>query len=343
MKRGYIFITGKKRKPHILFLSFFLVLIFGESTALSEEIVLKIGTLAPVKSIWFQLLEEVFEKVESRYGGVKFTVYPGGVMGDEDEMIRKIRIGQLHGGAFTINGIKRIAPEVGVLDVPFLFRNYEEVDRITAKFRGDFSEYFEKNGFKLISFAEHGFVYFYSKNPNVTGYRDLGKTRIWSWKGERTMIGIIRILGTGPIHVQIPDVLSALETGMVESLQTTPVACLSLQWCKLMKVTVDHLYRYEPGVVVIYKKVWDSLPEDFKRIFIEAVGDDRKYNLRIREANEKSKSKLKELGIKFVRPSSEDLEWFEREVVQRLYYAEDAEYPHELLRRIIRELESIRR
>ncbi|MCS7212971.1 MAG: TRAP transporter substrate-binding protein DctP [Candidatus Calescibacterium sp.] len=335
--------TTNKKKYHILSLSFFLFLLLGESSALSEEIVLKIGTLAPTNSVWFQLLEEVIEKARSRYKGVKFTVYPGGVMGDEEEMIRKIKSGQLHGGAFTVSGIKKIAPEVGVLDLPFLFKSYKEVDHITSKFKKEFSEYFEKNGFKLISFAEHGFVYFYSKNPNITGYRDLGKTRIWAWKGERVMYGITKILGSSPIYVQVPDVLSALETGMLESLQTSPVACLSLQWCKLMKVIIDYPYRYEPGVVVIYKKVWDSLPEDFKRIFTEIVGDEQKYNVKIREGHEKSKIKLKELGMKFIKPPEEDIKWFEREIIQKLYYSTDTEYPHELLKRISQELENIRR
>jgi len=190
---------------------------------------LKVGTLAPAASVWMQLWEQTVQKIKEKEKDIKIITYPGGVMGDEEEMIRKIRIGQLHIGAFTINGMKKIAPEVGALDVPFLFKNYKEIDYITNKFKKDLSEYFEKNGFKLLIFAEQGFVYFYSKNPEVSGYKDLGKTRVWAWKGERIMASVAKILGTSPIYVPVPDILGALETGMVETIETSPVACLSLQ------------------------------------------------------------------------------------------------------------------
>ncbi|MCS7212972.1 MAG: TRAP transporter substrate-binding protein DctP [Candidatus Calescibacterium sp.] len=310
----------------------------------SDEIVIKAGSLAPAASVWMQLWNDTAQKVKERIKNLKITTYPGGVMGDEEEMIRKIRIGQLHVGAFTIKGIKKIAPEVGVLDVPFLFRNYREVDHITSKFRKEFSDYFEKNGFKILVFAEQGFVYYYSKNPNITSYRDLGKTRVWAWKDERIMINVAKILGTSPIYIAVPDVLSALETGMLESLQTSPVACLSLQWCKLMKVIIDYPYRYEPGVVVIYKKVWDGLPEDVKKAFESVIKEEEPlYNKKIREAQENAKQKLREMGVKFVKPSEEDLKWFEAEVKQKLWYSADAEYPQDLLRKISQELENFRK
>lgn len=310
----------------------------------AENIVIKVGTLAPSASIWMKLWEQTSQKIKSRLPDVKIITYPGGVMGDEAEMIRKIRMGQLQAGAFTINGMKKIAPEVEVLDVPFLFRNYKEIDYIVSKFRKEFSEYFEKRGFKLLIFAEQGFVYFYSKNPNITGFRDIGKTRLWAWKGERVMVNVAKILGTSPIYIAVPDVLSAIETGMIDSLQTSPVACLSLQWCKLMKVIIDYPYRFEPGVVVMYKKVWDKLPEDAKKAFEEVIKEEEpRYNREIRREQERAKQKLKQLGMKFVKPSEEDIRWFENEIKSKIWYASDTGYPHELLKKISQELENFRR
>ena len=92
--------------------------------AFAQEIVLKFGTLAPSGSVWVEVVQEIANQLSQKTKErIKWISYTGGVMGDEEEMIRKIRIGQLQGGGFTINGIKRIAPELEVLDLPFMFRN----------------------------------------------------------------------------------------------------------------------------------------------------------------------------------------------------------------------------
>ncbi len=320
------------------FLFVFHLQVFASKTAI------KFGTLAPGGSIWVELWDEFAKEVERKTGGkVKFIAYPGGVMGDEEEMIRKIRIGQLHAGGFTINGMKKIAPELGVLDVPFLFKNYKEIDYITEKFIPEFEKYFEKRGFVLLLFTEQGFVYFYSKRDDVKGFKDLAKTRLWAWKGERIMIQVAKILGTSPIYVPVPDVLSGLETGLIESFQTSPMACLSLQWCKLVKVMINFPYRFEPGVIVIYKKVWENLPDDVKNVMRnEAKNFFEKFKKEIRKAQHETIEKLKKMGIKMIKPSENEIRWFEKEVKSKLWYSKDAGYPHELLRKIEEELKNLR-
>ncbi len=310
----------------------------------AQEIILKFGTLAPVGSMWYDLWEDTAKNVKEKLGGkIKFITYPGGVMGDEEEMIKKIRIGQIHAGGFTINGLKKIAPELGVLDVPMLFRNYKEVDYIVEKFLPEFEQFFEKRGYKLIILTEQGFVYFFSKKP-VNGFQDIGKTRLWAWKGERVMAKIAKVLGTSPIFLSVPDLLSGLDTGMIESFQTSPMACLSLQWCKLVKSMINYPYRYEPGVVVIDKNVWDKLPTDVKNVMEEeAKKGSKTYNPKIREAQRNTVEKLKSMGVQLITPSENEIKWLEQKVKEELWFAEDTEYPHELLKRIISELEKFRK
>lgn len=318
---------------------------FLPSTSRGDEI--KVGTLAPTSSKWVQMLMELSETVMKKsQGKVKITIYPGGIMGDEEEMIRKIRIGQLHAGAFIISGIKKIAPQLGVLDLPFLFRNYGEVDFILRKFEREFSDYFTRGGFKPLIFTEHGFVYFFSKRADVNGFRDLGRTRFWGWKGDETIAGFIKLLGTAPIYVPVPDLLLALETAMVESFQTTPLSCISLQWCKLSKVFINYPYRYELAVLAISSSFWERLPSDTKEHIEQAIAEEkRKYggniNRVLREEQERAKLKLKEMGIRFVIPL--DREEVEGEVRRKIWFSEGASYPHDLLHRIIRELENFRR
>lgn len=321
------------------------LLFFSPQYADAQEIVVKFGTLAPSGSVWVDVIQEIAKEITEKTGNrLKWISYTGGVMGDEEEMIRKIRIGQLHGGGFTINGIKKIAPELGVLDEPFVLRNEKEVDYVYDKFFDDFEKYFEQRGYKILLFTEQGFVYYFSKNPNVSGFKDIGKTRLWVWKGERVMTAMASILGTSPIYLQVPDVLSGLETGMVDSFQTSPMACLSLQWCKLVKVMINYPYRFEPGVVVIAKSVWDKIPQDVQNIIISTF---RKYqkmaSQRIRQGQKEAIEKIKAMGVKLVSPSQEEVSWLRSEVQKKLWFSKDSGYPADLLKRINEELEKFRR
>lgn len=317
---------------------FFLFVISVLPSRVFAETVLKIGTLAPVGTEWYDLLDKIAKRIKKETGGkVKIVIYPGGVMGDEGEMIRKIRIGQLHGGAFTTYGIKKIAPALGVMDLPLLFRNYGEIDKIITKFRAEFEGYFRKSEFKLLVLAEQGIGYFFTKKENVSGFRDIAKTRIWGWKGENTILRTIKAIGTSPIYVAVPDVLAALETGMIETFDVSPLGCLGLQWCKAVKTMIDYPLRYELGVVVIHQKFWNEIPDDLKGVIEKVFREEEKvYIPQIREANEKAKKKIRELGVKFIKPK--DVKWFEERVKKEVWFASDTEYSHELLKRILREL-----
>lgn len=310
-----------------------------------SQVVLKLGTLAPADSDWVKAINDVFDEVlHKSTEKPKIIFYTGGVMGDEDEMIKKIRIGQLQGGGFTTLGIKKIAPELSVLDLPMLFRNEKEVDFIFDKFLPDFEKFFEKRGFKLLLLTEQGFSYFFTTRKDVSKLKDLGKTRMWGWKDERVILNVVKIFGTSPIFVLVPDVLSALETGMLETVDLSPMACISLQWCNLTKVMINYPYRFEAGAVVIYKKSWDMLPVDFRSSLEIALKQKRKWiTEKIREGNKKSIERLKMMNIKFVDVSDDEINWFRDEVRKKIWYAENTEYSHDFLKKIEEELENFRK
>ncbi len=324
------------------FLSFVLFVIYGGVSVYAQEEVIKIATLSPAGSIFNDLLQDFSKEVASKTG-VKFIIYPAGVMGDEETMIKKIRVGQLHGAAIIIIGIRKIAPEFSALDVPLLFKDYKEIDYIYEKFKREFGRLFEERGFKVLAFTEHGIAYYFSKKE-ISGFRDMGKTRIWAWKGERVAETLPRILGTSPIFLLVPDLLQGIETGMIESFQTTPASCLSLQWCRYVKVMIDFPYRFEPAVVVILKDVWDKFSPSTKKIIEETALKFQKIATdQIRKAQEEAKEKLKGLGIKFVKPPQEEIKWLEEEVKNKIWFAPNSDYPPEFLKRIVADLEAIRK
>ncbi len=284
----------------------------------SLGLTIKIGTLAPADSDWLKIINDIIIDT-TKNSEVKFVLYTGGTMGDEDEMIRKIRIGQLHGGGFTTVGIKKTAHELGVLDIPMLFRNYDELDIVMNKFLSEFEKIYEKRGFKLLLLTEQGFSYFFTTRKDINGLKDLGKTRFWGWKEERVIQNVAKIFGTSPIFVLVPDVLAGLETGMVETFDVSPMGCIALQWCKIAKTVIDLPYRFEAGALIINLKTWESIPENVRNELERKFKENRKLiNQKIREGNDSALKKIRDMGIKFVKPSQSEIDWFENQVKDRI-------------------------
>ncbi|RPI79281.1 MAG: ABC transporter substrate-binding protein, partial [Desulfobacteraceae bacterium] len=138
------------------------ILLIGSGMASAQQFTVKFATLAPEGSTWIKIMRDFDKTVrEQSNGRVGFKIYAGGVAGDEKDVIRKIRLGQYHSGGLTGVGLGEVAKTVRVLDTPFLFKTYDEVDFILNKFDAEFRKAFEEGGFVLLGWAEVGFVYVY--------------------------------------------------------------------------------------------------------------------------------------------------------------------------------------
>ena len=105
----------------------FLILIVSAGIIFAQTKI-RFATVAPEGSTWMKVMREYAKAVEDETNNsIKFKIYPGQVAGDEKDVLRKIRIGQLDSGGFTGVGLGQIVPEVRIMDSPFLFRSYEEM------------------------------------------------------------------------------------------------------------------------------------------------------------------------------------------------------------------------
>ncbi|MDH5513172.1 MAG: TRAP transporter substrate-binding protein DctP, partial [Gammaproteobacteria bacterium] len=164
-----------------------------------ETYVLKFATLAPQGSTWMNIIEDWAGKVEAESKGrLKFKLYPGGVSGDEPDVLRKIRFGQLHGAAMTGHGIGHIYSPVRVLEIPFLFRSYDEVDHVRARLMPEIRAGFRENGFELIGWMEVGFIQLFSQEP-IYSLEDMRKRRIWLWQGDPLGKAFFAASGISPV------------------------------------------------------------------------------------------------------------------------------------------------
>jgi len=274
-----------------------------------------------------KVMQEYSNEVEKLTNGeVKFKIYPGGIQGDEKDVLRKIRMGQLHSAGFTGVGLGEILPEVRILDSPMLFFNYDEVDYITNILYDEFSQKFEKVGYVLIGWTEVGFVYVFANKP-VTSIKELRGTKMWMWEGDPIAEATFNALGASPIPLSITDVLTSLQTNLIEAVYTSPLACVSLQWHTRVKYMMDIPLADAAGAVLISKKMFNKIPPEYQKILKEKGREYlRKLVQLSREDNEQSIELMKKNGIQLVSIPAENLPAFKeagkkarRSLVGKLY------------------------
>ncbi|MGR3177533.1 MAG: TRAP transporter substrate-binding protein DctP [Candidatus Anammoxibacter sp.] len=162
--------------------------------------IIRLATLAPEGTTWLKVFHDIDEELQSKSnGGLRLKIYAGGVAGDEDSYIRKMRISQIHCAAFTSLGLSTILPAARILDLPFFYKNYEEVDLIKNSLNDIFANSFEEKGYVLLGWSELGFVYFFSKDE-VNSISDLRSTKMWLWQGDRMVGSLFDHLGMSPIR-----------------------------------------------------------------------------------------------------------------------------------------------
>jgi len=278
----------------------------------AQQYTIKFATVAPEGTTWMNVAKEFDAALRKDSGGrLGFKFYPGAVAGDEKDIIRKIRIGQLQGGGFTGVGMGQVAPEERILDTPFLFRNTAEIDYIYDKFTPEFSKAFEQGGFVFLGWAEVGFVYVFTQKP-IYSVEDMKDVKAWMWEGDPIAEASFKVLKLAPIPLSIADVNSALQTGMINSIYSSPYAIIPLQWFTKMKYMLDVPLANSSGAILVSKKFFDSLPQDLQQILLK---DGQIYMAKLtqqsRVDNKKALQTLESKGIKITRPkSSSDLSYY---------------------------------
>jgi TRAP-type C4-dicarboxylate transport system substrate-binding protein len=247
---------GKRVVIHLLAAVLFLaVSAEAESSRRSRpDFQIKFATLAPEGSTWMETMHtidaEVRRRTDNRLG---FRLYPGGVQGDEKEVLRKIRNGQLHGGGFTGAGLGSVVPEVRVLELPFMFESLDELDHLRERMDRQFRTLFEEEGYLHLGWADIGFVYIFSREP-VRSAAEMTGARMWVWAGDPLAELFFGAFGVSPIPLALPDVLTSLQTGIIDAVYASPLACLALQWFTRIRYVTDVPITHSLGAALVSKK-----------------------------------------------------------------------------------------
>jgi TRAP-type C4-dicarboxylate transport system substrate-binding protein len=282
-----------------LFAVFLLLFLFPDAHA-EEAYVLKFATLAPQGSTWMNIITDWANKVEKEsQGRLKFKLYGGGVSGDEPDVLRKIRFGQLQGGAMTGHGIGYIYSPTRVLEIPFLFRSYDEVDHVRAQLMPEIREGFRQNDFELLGWMEVGFIQLFSRTP-IYSIDDLKKRRIWLWQGDPLGTAFFAASGLSPVPLPITEVFSSLSTGLIDTTIAPPLGAIALQWFTKTPYMTSMPVMDGIGGLIVSRKFFDGLPNDLQQL-LRRTGEEAGTRLLVetRRDNEKSLSVLKQHGVTF--------------------------------------------
>lgn len=225
----------------------------------SAATVVKMATLVPDGSVWDKILKEMGNEWQQSTGGeVKLQIYAGGVAGDEPDIVRKMRIGQIHAAALTSSGLTDLETSFRAFEVPMFFESYEELFHVLGKMRPELEKRLDKNGFVLLAWGHGGWVHFFSKKPIKT-VDDLKAQKLFAWAGNDQMVQLWRKNGFQPVALSVTDIMTGLQTGMIDALPTTPLAALTLQWFRQTPYMQDLGLAPLVGGIVITKSTWAKI------------------------------------------------------------------------------------
>ena len=271
---------------------------------------LKIATVAPDGTGWMQEMRKGAKAIERRTEGrVKFRFYPGGVMGDDKSVLRKIRIGQLHGGVLTGGGASQIHPDAALYGLPFAFNGYPEVDHVRGAMDGEIIDALAKKGFVSFGLTEGGFAYFLSNEP-VTTVAELRKRKVWVPDGDRINRITLEAIGVSPISLPLTDVLTGLQTGLIDTVATSPIGAIALQWHTRVKYLIDAPTVYLYATMIVSQRAFKKIKRDDRAVVREVMsGVFERLNQQNRLDNESAREGLMAQGVEIIQPKERAAQW----------------------------------
>ena len=282
-----------------------------------HPLTIKIGSIAPIGSPWDDALKALAaEWDEISEGGIKLKAYMGGIAGDETDLIRKIRLGQLQAAAITELGLNRITREVLALNVPFLIQDDREFDYILSELTPYFDGLAEERGFTVLAWIKAGWVHFFSKEP-VIYPGDLRKQPLAVPDGDPEILHAWQDLGFRSLPLSISDYLLGLQSGMISALYAPPLVAAVYQWFGIANHMCSLAITPVVAAIIVDSRVWSRVDPDLKPLLLDAVD-------RIRQDVEEETDKLtvegtavmQEYGL-IVHPVPDDAEAEWRGMVQK--------------------------
>ncbi|MCC7265258.1 MAG: TRAP transporter substrate-binding protein DctP [Candidatus Latescibacteria bacterium] len=286
---------------------------------LAEPRLIKLATLAPENNNWLKALRAFdadLRQLSDQALGLK--IYPGGVQGDEEVMLRKLRVGQLHAVAFGGLGVSQTCPDVGALEIPFTFRSYDEVDWVLEQALPFYQRAYEQQGLVLLGWLDVGFIHILSQQP-IRSAADARGLKVWRLEGEPITRVLFGRAGMTSVPLSIPDVLMGLQTNLIDVVYASPSAAIALQWFTRVRYLTALPINYTPGALLVDQRTFASLPADQQNLLRQLAEKHlRQQRAQNRKENGEALKVLEGAGITIVTPATGEIEGFGQLVQESL-------------------------
>jgi TRAP-type C4-dicarboxylate transport system substrate-binding protein len=284
-----------------VWLAALIILAAAHASWAGEELVIKMATLAPQGSEWHQALQEMGTAWQkASHGQVAFRLYPGGVAGDDADVVRKMRLGTLNAGLLSGTGLTDIDRSVLAIQVPMAYADYGELDCVREQMGLQIEKQLEAKGFMLLGWTDAGWAHFFTKSP-VRTPEDMKKLKMFDWAGDDKYVELWKKAGFNPVPLPSTEISTALQTGLVNAVTSTVQGVILLQWYKQVNHMSDLKWAVLLGGIVVTKSTWDKIPADVRPALKEAA---RNACRRLSEFSRQSEAKdievLKQHGVQVV-------------------------------------------
>jgi TRAP-type transport system periplasmic protein len=292
----------------------------GFSSNLAAQTRIRLATLIPSGTSYHHSLQEMGEKwKKASNGAVALTLYADGTMGSEDEIVRRMRVGQLQGAVLTVSGLSAIDPAVGALQkMPLVYRSLEEAAYVRNQLAPDLDRRFADKGFVVLFWTDGGWVRLFSKEPGMLP-QDFKKMKIFVTAGDVTQSELYKSAGFKPVLLEWSDVLTSLQTGMLDALPTIPLHADSNQFYLSTHHMLEINWIPLVGALIMTKRSWDAIPPDQRDAMLKAAADcGQQFQTNNRKENEEALAAMQKRGLQ-VHPVSKEAEEEWRRFSESLY------------------------
>jgi len=270
--------------------------------ALAQQVQIKLGTLAPNGSTWHELLKEMSERWKQTSGGsVLLRVYAGGTQGNEGEMIRKMAVGQLQGAAVTTIGLHDIAAEPTALAVPLMFDSAAELERALPILEPKLDALLEKKGYVPLTWGAIGALKLFCTKPFKTPAEAAG-AKVFAWEGDPGSVKAWKAAGFNPVVLSSTDVITSLQTGMIECIPNVPLYVLTARLFEKAPYMIDVNWGWLVGATVVRKDAWEKIPADLRPKLVAIAKElGRKVDVEVAKLNAEAIAAMEKQGLKVVK------------------------------------------
>ncbi len=298
----------------------------------ASAVTLKIATVSPDGTSWMKSMRAAAKDIQQQTEGrVKFKFYPGGVMGNDKAVLRKIRIGQLQGAAVPGGAMTGYAPDSLIYTQPMKFKNFAEIDYVRERMDDKVSADIEKGGFVNFGLAEGGFAYVMGKRP-IASVADLKQGKVWIPSDDEAALQVVQTFGVSPVPLALADVLAGLQTGLIDTAATSPIGAIALQWHTQISYMTDLPVMYFYALLAIDQKAFKRIqPADQKIVREVMTAAYKKIDQQNRKDNESAYEALLKQNIELVSPTAEQVaEWYEKAKIAQKNSVQDGMFSQEI-------------